>query len=254
MIERRHALVTGASGQLGSCICRLLASKDCRLSLCSLDGNGLEELVRSLPPDGRARTTTTIVDVRDAAALVAWIEACGEAQPIDWVVVNAGLGGQVKPEEVIEPAPRSADVVNVNLLGALNVIHAALPELRRGTDPRFVLISSLSALIGFDKAPVYAATKAAIRVLGLSLRPALADQGIGLTIACPGFLGRPMATGSHGWRPFSIDAEAAAKTIVAAAEAGRAQISFPLAMAAVVRALSMMPIAMRERVYRRLSR
>lgn len=222
--------------------------------MCSLDGDGLEDLVGSLPPDARARTTTAIVDVRDAAAMAAWIEACGKAQPIDWVIVNAGLGGQVKTEEVIEPAPRSADVVSVNLLGALNVVHAALPQLRRGTDPRLVLISSLSAFIGFDKAPVYAATKAAVRILGLSLRPALLELGIGLTIACPGFLTQPMATGAGGWRPFSVDAETAAKKIVDAAEAGRAQISFPLGMAAVVRALSIMPIAMRERAYRRLSR
>lgn len=142
----------------------------------------------------------------------------------------------------------------MNLSGALNVVHAALPELRRGNDPRFVLVSSLSPFIGFDKAPVYAATKAAFRGLGLSLRPGLSGLGIGLTIDCTGFLKQPMASGSPGWRPFSLDAESAAQKIVAAVEAGRAQISCPFGMAAVVHALSMMPVRIQERAYRRLSR
>jgi short-subunit dehydrogenase len=253
MSRRRHVLVTGATGQLGTALVNRLADASSRLSLCALEQDALE--THAAQSEGRhdARPAVAAIDVRDGQRLAAWVCECHATEPLDWVIMNAGMGGQIAAGTLIEDPERTMALIGANLIGVVNTLHAALPLLRQQGHGRLIVISSLSALIGYDKAPVYAATKAALRVLALSLRPALAAEGIGLTIVCPGFLDQPMQAGHAGWRPFSISAEAAAHRIVVAAEKGKAEIHFPHAMAALVQALALMPIAFRESTYRRLA-
>ncbi len=248
-----HVLITGATGQLGAALSRKLAAQARRLSLCALDQEELDALGVTLRRDYLPPVATAALDVRDGDALAAWVGALNAAHPIDWVIMNAGLGGQLAAGEVMETPERTAELVDVNLKGVLNVLHSALPLLLRQGHGQLVIVSSLSALIGYDKAPVYAATKAALRVLALSLRPALRGQGVSLTLVCPGFLDQPMQAGRAGWRPFSITAEAAADKIVRAAERGSAQLHFPFSMTTLVRTLALLPLPLRDAVYRRLS-
>jgi len=248
-----HVLITGATGQLGVALSRKLAAKARRLSLCALDRDELEELRAALRRDFLPPVSVAALDVRDERALGTWIGELHANHPIDWVIMNAGLGGQVAAGEIMEPPERTVALVDVNLKGVLNALHAALPLLLKQGHGQLVIVSSLSALIGYDKAPVYAATKAALRVLALSLRPALRGRGVGLTLACPGFLDQPMHHGRAGWRPFAIGAEAAADKIVSAAQKGSDQLHFPFSMSALVRALALMPLPLRDVVYRRLS-
>lgn len=252
-MEPEHALLTGATGQLGSALVGQLAGRCSRLSLCALEDQELKDQATQVANRHGIAVAATPLDVRDPLLVKAWIEACDADMPIDLVVMNAGIGGQIEPGALLESPERTVDLIDANLHGVLHTLHAILPLMQARGHGHLIVVSSLSALIGYDKAPVYAATKAALRVLCLSLRPSLAAQGIGLTVACPGFLDQPMHNGHDGWRPFSITPEAAAAKIVGAGLRGKGQIHFPPAMAAMVRTLSFMPLPVREAVYRQLS-
>lgn len=136
------------------------------------------------------------LDVTDAAAVFRVIEGADEEHGgLDVVVVNAGRGGGAKPG-----TGRFADnraVVETNLIGAMAQVEAALEIFRERGRGHLVLVSSLAGDRGLPGSlGVYSATKAALSVLGESLRIELEGSGIDVTTLRPGFIRSPINEGS----------------------------------------------------------
>ncbi len=243
-----HAALLGASGLLGSALTRALADRTKRLSLADPEAANLEALTDGLGDQHRTQISSTCLDIRDAPAVASWIETSHQEIPIDWLVVNAGLTGIAEEGAFMEAPERGLDLIATNLTGHISALQASLPLLRARGSGRIVLVCSLSALLGFSKAPIYAATKAGLRTLVFSLRPQAKRAGIDLTLACPGFLARPPGPGVAASRPFQISPEAAAKRILAGAAAGKTQILFPRRLVLLIRLLSLLPMSLRDRI------
>ncbi|BFV56581.1 mycofactocin-coupled SDR family oxidoreductase [Kitasatospora sp. CMC57] len=107
----------------------------------------LQETARLVEKTGR-RIVTKQADVRDRAALKAAIdEGVAELGRLDVVVANAAIG----PVGADRPLNAFTDAVDVNLSGALNTVHAALPHLGEGAS--IILIGSAAAYIAEAGAP-----------------------------------------------------------------------------------------------------
>jgi short-subunit dehydrogenase len=104
-----------------------------------------------------------------------------------------------------------------------------------------VIMSSLAAHIGLPDAPLYSASKAAIRVYGHGLRRLLGPKGIRVTVICPGFVATPMSASVPGRPPFLWSAERAAARIVAGLGRGKREISFPWQLAVLARLAAALP-------------
>lgn len=247
----RHVLVVGASGQLGSALCEDLAGRGCNLALCGNDAIALVAQAERLRQAHQIHVSSDFADVRDLAGLRTVFQRHDRAQPLDWVIVNAGLGSTCSPGDVMETEADAAALIDVNFVGALNAVRAAVEILRPRRRGRVVVVASMSALAGSPENPVYAASKAAIRIACLSMRPALNKDGIGLTVACPGFLTGRATGGGATWRPFAVAPEAAARLVIEAALKARAQTLFPWRMASLVRVMMALPIRWREAIYQR---
>lgn len=243
-----HVAILGATGLLGNALTQEFLGRTTRLSLAGPDQEPLSDLAATAARNRNAQVDTAIVDIRDAEAVRAWIEACHSKVPIDWLVLNAGLTGIAEPEAFMEAPERGADLIATNLLGHINALQAALPLLQESGRGRVIVVCSLSALLGFSKAPIYAASKAGLRALVFSLRPEAKRAGINLTLACPGFLSRPAGPGVAPWRPFQISPETAAKRILSGAAVGKAQILFPRRLVLLIRLLSLLPLRLRDRM------
>ncbi|MEM5583986.1 SDR family NAD(P)-dependent oxidoreductase [Roseibium sp. AS2] len=260
----QHVAISGAGGQLGRALVDVLSPVATLLSVSDRDINALEGLARTgpeagpeeAPKDGpkerRASIHTAPVDVGDGDALRLWLAACRERGRLDWMIVNAGLGGPAPEGSLGEDPLRTAALIDVNLRAAIEQCRLASEMMIADGGGRIVLISSLSAKIGYPQAPVYAATKAGLRAYGLSMAARLAGTGVGITIALPGFLSRGMAENSS-WRPFSMAPRQAARKIVRAASSGRTETAFPGSMSAAVGALGLLPASLRGTIYRRWS-
>lgn len=90
-LDDKVAAVTGAGSGIGRALALELAGRGCRLALSDVDATGLAETERLLT--GRARAvTTTVVDVADEAAVLAWAdEVVADHGRANLVVNNAGV-------------------------------------------------------------------------------------------------------------------------------------------------------------------
>ena len=87
---------------------------------------------------------------------------------------------------------RVANVINVNLLGAVNSVAAVLPEMTERGSGQLVAISSLAAYRGLPKSAAYCASKAGLSCFFESLRVDLMNSGVAVTIIHPGFIKTPL--------------------------------------------------------------
>ena len=103
---------------------------------------------------------------------------------IDMLLSNAGFGisGAVEFTNT-DDARRQFDV---NLFGALNVVKAVLPEMRKQHDGMILFTSSVAAVLSIPYQSFYSASKSAINALALALRNEVAEFGIRVSALMPG--------------------------------------------------------------------
>lgn len=174
-----------------------------------------------------------VVDVRDGAALAGFIEAFDGCHGVDLLIAGAGVLDGRRADGTIEDAERARRVVEVNLLGAIDTLHAVLPGMRRRKRGHVVLISSLAALSPLADAPAYSASKAGLLSYGLALREALAREALAgeavrVSVVCPGYVSSAMTDRHIGNQPGKMSAEKAARLIAAGIARNKAVIRFPL--------------------------
>jgi NADP-dependent 3-hydroxy acid dehydrogenase YdfG len=172
-------LVTGAGSGIGQATARRLSGEGHTLCLMGRNRAKLEAL--QLPG------SIHICDVRDADAVRAEVNAIQSTHGrIDAVVNNAGLGYFNPIAEA--PLAEWHEMVDVNVKGALNVIHACLPHLM-ASGGHLINIASVGGHNVFANSGVYCATKHALLAISEGLRLELSGK-INVTTISPG----PVAT------------------------------------------------------------
>ena len=165
--------ITGCSSGIGRSLCELLLQRGYRVVATARSKDSISQLGEGRP----GRVLCLELDVTDAdmvkTAIANAIKAFGR---IDVLVNNAGIG-YFSVVEGIE-AEKARQVLDVNLIGAINVIKAVLPHMRGRNRGLVVNVSSIAALEGKAAAGVYAASKAALEKVSQSAREELADTGI----------------------------------------------------------------------------
>lgn len=176
-----RAFVTGASRGIGRALAEALAARGAIVGLAARSAPELEELATALP--GEHQVLPCDVTDRDdmGAAVDVFADRVGG---LELVVANAGLT-HYEPFHAQAPA-HVRQMVDVNLLGTLWTVQAALPHLLRARRGHVVVVSSGAALRAFPSAAVYGATKAAQRAFAEALRHELAGTGVSLTTVFPG--------------------------------------------------------------------
>jgi short-subunit dehydrogenase len=237
----RHVLITGASSGIGAALARSFARPGARLSLTARSSERLEQVAAQCGAAG-AETVTRSIDISDAAALPAWIEDCDTQRPVDMVIGNAGVGGErVIATAAGEPLSVAHEIIATNILGVANTIIPLLPRFVARGKGHVVIMSSLAAYIGLPQAPLYSASKAAIRIYGQGLRRLLEPKGIRVTVICPGFVDTPMSASVPGERPFLWTTERATRRIVAGLARGEREIAFPWPLAVLATLANFLP-------------
>ncbi|ELS58229.1 SDR family NAD(P)-dependent oxidoreductase [Streptomyces viridochromogenes] len=174
-----RALVTGGASGIGLAIAQMLAQHGAAVACLDLDPTGVTEPL-----------TGIVCDVSDDDSVKsAVLQATSALGGLDIVVNNAGIGAQGTISDT--PLPIWERLLDVNVLGAVRVTHAALPHLRRSPHPSVVNIASIAASAGLPARAAYSATKGAIQALTRAMAADHVREGIRVNSVSPGTVNTP---------------------------------------------------------------
>jgi short-subunit dehydrogenase len=232
------AVVTGGSRGLGLLLATELARRGCRLVLCARDSAELDQAAARLRADG-ADVITVACDVTREESAGQLIDAAREHYGrLDILINNAGII-RVGPVQSTSPADYEAALA-VMAVAPVRLALAALPVMQAQGHGRIVTITSLGGKLSVPHLLPYSTAKFAAVGFSEGLRAELGRGPVTVTTVVPGL----MRTGSHVQAEFagrrdqeftwfslgaslpliSMDAERAARQIVAGMAARRPEV------------------------------
>jgi short-subunit dehydrogenase len=187
-IEGRRTVITGASSGIGMWLAAAVAEKRGALVLAARRLEPLERVAERLRvsfPDAPAPVVFPC-DVRDGFAVRQLIRFARErAGGVDILINNAGaalygLTSRTSPDDFRAQ-------FDTNFFGPLYAVLEVIPEMERAGGGMIVNVASVAGLYGVPYLAAYGASKAALAVLGESLRAELATSGIRVLNVYPGY-------------------------------------------------------------------
>ena len=177
------ALVTGASSGIGEATALALAAEGARVAIAARRRDRLNDLADRIRQGGGEALVieADVTDEAQALAMVQYVlQDCGR---LDMLVNVAGVGVAAPFQNTTTTEYRQ--MVDVNILGLLYSIHAALPAMKRQGNGHIVLVSSGTGRY-IHASTVYSGTKHAVSAMAESLRREIGKDWIRVTSIEPG--------------------------------------------------------------------
>lgn len=179
------AVITGAGRGIGRFLAQHFAARGMRICALDIDAYEAEQTARLCGEDSRGRGCD-VSDREEMAKVAEKLIAQGIVPSLLWI--NAGVGSA---DTVLGAKDRTIDwLMGVNVYGPLHTARAFVPAMRKAGKPAHVAVTASSASVTPVSGPftLYATTKQMTAAVGEALSAELAEDGIGVTILCPGIL------------------------------------------------------------------
>ena len=182
-LKNKSAVVTGGAQGIGLAIAERFLVSGASVCLWDRDEKMVNKTASSLSSKGMVETA--VMDVTDLEsvkkAVSQTIDAFGS---INILVCNAGIGGpDMKVWEY--PFEESQNLIDVDLTGVFNCLHAVTPIMIEQNYGRIVNVASVAGKDGNPNAAAYSAAKAGVIALTKSLGKELAEFDIAVNCITP---------------------------------------------------------------------
>jgi 3-oxoacyl-[acyl-carrier protein] reductase len=175
-----NAIITGATRGIGRAIADTLADEGANVAVCARHADAVADAVAALQEKG-VQATGRELDVGDGPALQEWVrDVADELGGIDIVVSNVSALALGVDEEAWR------NEFQVDMMGAVRLVDAAMPSLEQSEAAYIVTISSVSGREIDFAAGAYGAVKAALVHYTQGLAYNLASKGIRANTVSPG--------------------------------------------------------------------
>jgi len=186
-LSGKRALVTGASGGIGSAIAKALASQGAEVALSGTRVGALEDVAKEII----GKNHILPCNLSDLDAVERLVPQAEEAMGgIDILVNNAGMTRdnifmRMKDEEW-------DDVLKINLTAPFHLTRSAIKGMMKRRFGRIISITSVVGVVGNPGQGNYAASKAGLAGMSKSLAYEVASRGITVNTIAPGFIASAM--------------------------------------------------------------
>ena len=179
-------LITGGSSGIGKSVGEFLSQKGFIVYGTSRDASKIKEHPFKL----------VSLDVNNIATIAKAVEeVISNEGKLDILINNAGMGITGPIEET--PTEEMRNVFNTNLFGAIDVMKAVLPQMRKQKSGLIVNVTSIAGYMGLPFRGIYSATKGALEIVTEAIRMEVKSFGIKVTNVAPGDFATNIASGRY---------------------------------------------------------
>jgi NAD(P)-dependent dehydrogenase (short-subunit alcohol dehydrogenase family) len=182
---RQSIFITGAASGMGRETAKLFHAKGWFVGAYDVNTDGLKTLEQEIGNDNCVTGRLDVTNKADFDAAVAAFSAETGGR-MDMLHSNAGIGESGWFEDV--PFEAALKVVQVNLIGVIASVYAALPLLKTTPNSLVFITSSSSATYGMPRIAVYSATKHGVKGLTEALSVEFARHGVRVADVLPGLI------------------------------------------------------------------
>jgi short-subunit dehydrogenase len=242
----RRVWVVGASQGIGEAVVRALIERKAKVALSARSRERLEEIARTA---GAGDTLVLPLDItRPDEIAASWSRLRAQWGGVDLVLIVAGTHRSMRAWELSHEVART--LVEINLMGALNVLEVIVPALLAQGRGGVGVVSSVAGYRGLPTALVYGATKAALINLAETLYLDLKPRGLDVYVVNPGFVKTPLTDRNEFEMPALISAQEAAEHTLHGLQRGALEIHYPLRFTLAMKVLRVLPYWLYFRVVR----
>ena len=185
------ALITGATGGIGSSTASVLAEMGADVVLTGRDEEALSDVEDKVADMSSEEVLTVRADITDDDERTALLDATSDFSEVSLLVNAAGVGGKRTPFENLDQ-DEIARVMRVNFEATLLLTQAVYDEMRHRERGAIVNVASLSGLRGTYRSIPYCASKFALVGFTQSLALEAIENGVRVNAVCPGWVDTPM--------------------------------------------------------------
>jgi short-subunit dehydrogenase len=190
-VRDRTVWITGACSGIGKALAVELSTRGARLVLSSNRPDALADArTNCAHPNRHVVQPLDLTEPASLDAAAATVEE--EVGPVDVLVNNAGIAQRGPASDT--PVDVVRQVMEVNVFGAVHLTRAVLPSMIDRQRGHVAVVSSVAGKFGVPGLSAYSASKHAVQGWFDSLRAEVHDDGIGVTLICPGFVQTSIAS------------------------------------------------------------
>ncbi|TQV73592.1 SDR family NAD(P)-dependent oxidoreductase [Aliikangiella marina] len=233
--NNKRVWLTGASSGIGLALAKRLLEQGASVAVTSRNESQLKEIYQDY--DNALVVAGDLAQENTNQSIVNQI--IERFDGLDCVILNAGSAEYIDVRN-FETAPFER-MMQINFISMVRGIEAALPQLRRSTDPYLVGMSSSVAWQGLPQGQAYSASKAAIRNLFQGLKIELEPEDIAVSWICPGFVETPLTDKNTFDMPMRISVDKATEVLVKHLQKQTTEIHYPKRFTLMLKLFSMLP-------------
>lgn len=186
-LQGSSAFITGGGRGIGRAAALALAEAGAAVAVCSRTNEEVKTVRDEIEARG-GRALATVADVTDGVALEAAVaKAEADLGPLDLLLCSAGVGGPQERAWEVEPR-HWWRVQEVNVLGVLHAIRAAVPGMVRRDRGRIIHVASLVGARPSPRVSAYACSKSALLRMNDCLAAELEGTGVVSLAISPGLV------------------------------------------------------------------
>lgn len=193
--QNKIAVITGASSGIGKAVATGLAHDGYRVCLLSRSKDALQKIANEIVKNNQLPSHLEPLiyecDVTNINLVNQTIEnVIKKLGHVDVLFNNAGI----LRDGTLENVKDFTDMINVNLIGAFNILHAAVPHMKKRQQGYIFNLASLCGKIGYPGIGAYTASKFGLVGLSESLFNELASSNVKVTTICPSYVATDMVS------------------------------------------------------------